>query len=119
MQDHVRIEASDDLVEIEITGKLTKQMYEDFVPLLDQAVRDHGKLRVLFVMRDFHGWTAGALWEDVKFDLGHFRDISRLALVGDKKWQHGMAVFCRPFTTAEVKYFPSLGLEAAREWLKE
>lgn len=56
-------------------------------------------------MREFHGWSMGALWEDIKFDLHHFADIERLALIGDKKWEVGMAVFCKPFTTAKIRYF--------------
>ena len=40
-------------------------------------------------MTGFQGWDAGAAWEDLKFDLKHFGDIERLAMVGDKKWQHG------------------------------
>ena len=42
-------------------------------------------------MKDFHGWDAGALWEDIKFDLKHFSDIERVAMVGEKKWQKGMS----------------------------
>ena len=70
-------------------------------------------------MTDFHGWQVGALWEDIKFDAKHFRDIERLALVGDRQWEKGMAVFCKPFTTAKVRYFPSEKLDEAANWLQE
>jgi len=43
--------------------------------------------------------------KDIKFDIKHFADIERLAMVGDKKWQHGMATFCKPFTKATIRYF--------------
>lgn len=119
MESKVRVETSGDRVEVHVTGKLTRQMYEEFVPVIETAVREHGKLRLLFVMKDFHGWTAGALWDDVKFEVRHFRDISRLAIVGEKAWQHGMAVFCKPFTTAKVKYFETSELDAARAWLSQ
>ena len=86
---------------------------------MDKQIQDHGKLRILFVMRDFHGWTAGALWEDTKFDLKHWRDIERLAIVGESKWEQGMATFCKPFTTAKIKYFDESQLDAARAWVAE
>ncbi len=35
-------------------------------------------------MHDFHGWSAGVLWEGVKFDWKHYGDIERLAIVGEK-----------------------------------
>jgi hypothetical protein len=107
-----------EIVEIQVTGKLTKEDYRRFVPRIDDMVRQHGKVRILFDMVDFHGWKAGALWEDVKFDMKHFTDIDRLAIVGDKQWEKGMAVFCRPFTSAKVRYFDRSRIEEARTWLR-
>ncbi|TWT85543.1 hypothetical protein Pla123a_03500 [Posidoniimonas polymericola] len=109
--------AQGNLVEIEVTGKLNKEAYEIFVPEIEQRISEHGKIRVLVVMHDFHGWEAGALWEDLKFDVKHFNHIERLALVGESKWEKGMSVFCRPFTTAKIKYFDHTEVDSAREWV--
>src|SRR5262245_35725626 len=95
-------EASGKILMIDLSDKLTKKDYEQFTPKVERAVRDHGKIRMLVWMHDFHGWSMGALWEDIKFDLRHFTHIERLALVGDKRWEAGMAMFCKPFTTAQV-----------------
>lgn len=103
---------------VTVSGKLTKEDYERFLPQVEQMIRQHGKIRVLFDMHDFHGWTAGALWQDVKFDLKHFADIERLALVGDKAWEKGMAVFCRPFTAAKVRYFTREQFDQAKAWVE-
>lgn len=119
MESQVRIETAGDVIEVHASGVLTRETYEAFVPVFEAGLREHGKLRVLFVMRDFHGWTAGALWDDLKFDLKHFAGVRRLALVGETKWQQGMSIFCKPFTTAKVRYFPTEELEAARAWLRE
>jgi hypothetical protein len=107
------------ILEVRVRGKLTAEDYQQFVPEVERLIEQEGKLRILFEMRDFHGWEAGALWEDVKFDLKHFNDIERLALIGEKRWQKGMSVFCRPFTTAEVSYYPLDDLERARQWLRD
>lgn len=107
------------LLEVEMTGKLDKAAYERLVPVLERLVHQHGKVRLLVSMRDFHGWTAGALWQDIKFDAKHFNDIERIAMVGEKSWQHGMSVFCKPFTTAKVRYFDQPELSQARAWLTE
>ena len=74
---------------------------------------------ILKQMHDFHGWSAGALWEDLKFDVHYFRDIERLAMVGEKKWQKGMSKFCKPFTTATIRYFDRSQEDEARTWVKE
>lgn len=107
------------VIEVALTGKLTKEAYEEFVPLTEQRIQQFGKVRMLVILHDFHGWDAGALWEDIKFDIKHFNDIERLALVGDSKWEKGMAAFCRPFTTAKIKYFDQSEIEAARQWIQE
>jgi hypothetical protein len=74
---------------------------------------------MLVQMHEFHGWELGALWEDVKFDAKHFTDIERLALVGESKWEAGMAAFCRPFTTASIKYFDHSKEAEAETWIRE
>jgi hypothetical protein len=107
------------LLAVQVSGKLVKADYEHFVPEFERLVRLHGKLSVLFDMTGLHGWTADALWEDTKFATHHFSDIDRLAMVGKKKWQEGMATFCKPFTKAMVKYFDHTAAAEARKWLKE
>ena len=107
------------LLHVQVGGKLEKTDYEQFVPEFERLVRIHGKLRVLFVMTDFHGWEASAAWEDFKFGVKHFADMERIAMVGEMKWQHGMAIFCRPFTKALVRYFDHAEAAAARRWLNE
>jgi hypothetical protein len=110
-------EAADRLLEVHISGKLTKEDYAHFGPAFDRMIQEHGKIRMLVDMHDFHGWTAGALWEDVKLDFKHFSHIERLALVGETKWEKGMSAFCRPFTTATIKYFDRSQEAEARTWI--
>ena len=107
------------LLHVKVTGKLTREAYATLAPVVDEQIHEHGKVRILFEMHDFHGWTAGALWEDLKFDYKHWKDIERLAIVGESKWESGMAVFCKPFTTAKIKYFDHANLEDAKAWLAE
>ncbi len=104
---------------LHIGGKLVKTDYEQFVPEFERLLRQHGRLRVLFDMSDFHGWEGSAVWEDIKFDIKHFADIERLAMVGNKKWQHGMATFFMPFTKATTRYFDRADISEARKWLDE
>jgi hypothetical protein len=102
-----------------LTGKLTKEDYERLIPEVERLINEHGKLRMLVRMHEFHGWTTGALWQDIQFDLRHFRDIERLAIVGEKAWEHGMAIFCKPFTTAAIRYFDRSDASRADDWIRE
>jgi hypothetical protein len=115
----LQLEADGRILTVSATGTLNREDYERFVPEFERLIKQHGKIRVLFVMSDFRGWDAGALWEDLKFDFRHFNDIERLAMVGDKAWEQGMSLFCKPFTTAKVRYFDEAQIDEARQWLRE
>ena len=107
------------LVAVHVTGKLVKADYERCVPELERLIRQHGKLRLLFELTGFHGWEAGALWDEIKLDTKLFADIERIAMVGDKKWEHGVATFYKPFTRATIRYFDQANAAEARKWLRE
>jgi hypothetical protein len=105
-------------LEVHVSGKLTHDDYLQFVPAFERLVQQYGRVNVLFDMVDFHGWEAEALWDDVRFDIKNFADIDKLAMVGDKAWEKGMSVFCRPFTRAHIRHFDSSDIRSAQEWLK-
>jgi hypothetical protein len=112
-------EAGGSILTLSLSGKLTTADYESFAPEVERAIKAHGKVRMLVRLTDFHGWTLGAVWADLKFDVHHFADIERLALVGDKRWESGMAGFCRPFTTATIRYFDKSKEDDAAAWIHE
>lgn len=112
-------DSASNVISLHVSGKLTRDDYAFFVPEVEKLIAKHGKIRVLFDMEDFHGWTAGALWQDLKFDVQHFRDVERIAMIGDKAWEHGMATFCRPFTSARIRYFDRSGADEATAWITE
>ena len=103
---------------LQASGKFSAEDYQHFIPEVERLISKLGKIRILFEMHDFHGWDAGALWEDIKFDFKHFSDIERLAIVGDKKWEEWMAKFCKPFTTAAIRYFDVTHTEEAQAWIQ-
>jgi ubiquinone/menaquinone biosynthesis C-methylase UbiE len=105
------------ILEACVSGKLTHGDYQRFGPEFVRLVKQHGKINVLFEMVGFRGWKTAALWDDIKLDLNHFAGIEKLAMVGDKKWQRGMSKFCRPFTTARIRYFDHTAASEARAWL--
>lgn len=104
---------------VRASGKLTKADYERFVPETERLIGTYGKIRILIEMADFHGWEMGALWEDIKFDIKHFNDIERLAIVGETRWEQAMATFCKPFTSAAIQYFTADQRDQALTWIRD
>ena len=101
------------LLHVKVTGKLTKDSYEAFAPLVNEQIEEHGKVRIMFEMHDFHGWTAGALWEDLKFDFKHWKDIERLAIVGKSKWEAAWPSF------ANHSRLPRSNTSIMPSWMKQ
>ncbi len=40
-------------------------------------------------------------------------------MIGEKKWEKGMSVFCKPFTTAKIRYFDRSAMDEAQAWLEQ
>ncbi len=96
---------------VKISGKLSAEDYEILEPGVEALIESSGKIKILFVMHDFHGWDLGAVWEDIKFATKHCRDIEKILMAVESKWEKWM------ITLSSIKYFEA-GQEAeARQWL--
>lgn len=103
---------------VNLTGRLDKEDYERLVSEVEQRGKQHDEIRMMVEVHDFQGWDAGVSWEDVDADTQHFNDLKRLAVVGEKKWEEGLAKFSKPFTTAEVRFFEPAEAPHARVWIE-
>jgi hypothetical protein len=106
------------IITLKFREKLDKGDYDEFVPMIESQIEHGSPIRMVVELHDFQGWTAGALWEDTKFAARHFNDIERLAVVGEARWETGVTVFVKPFTSADVRYFMVDAREKAREWVR-
>lgn len=108
----------DDVVGIAARGKITAEDYEHVViPSIEKKLKEHDKIKLLFVMSHFDGMELAALWEDATFGLKHWTDFSHLALVTDEEWTKNMTAFFAWMVPAEVRVFTVGEEEAARAWL--
>jgi hypothetical protein len=101
---------------VDAHDKLTRSDYERFVPQIERLIERHGKINFVARLVDLDGVEVAALWEDLKFDVKHYDDVERVAIVGDRRWMEWMAQFCKPFTTAEVEYFTPERFDEAVAW---
>lgn len=109
----------DKVLGFKLSEKLHDEDYKTFVPLVDKAIADHGKTRILAQLHDFKGWDLHALWDDIKFSTTHCTKIEKIAIVGESKWEANMAAFCKPFTMAKIQYFDSAKISDAWKWINE
>jgi hypothetical protein len=107
----------DGVLGVRLSGRLHDEDHDRFVPMVDRATTEQGKVRLLVEFADFHGWSDHALWNDLNFAAEHSRDIERLAMVGATEWEDWMAKVAEPFTKAEIRRFGPEQTDMAREWI--
>jgi hypothetical protein len=104
-----------------IQGKLADEDYQDvLIPALEEATKAGGKIRILFVMENFAGWTPQGAWDDF-INWPRFLSMERFAVVIDENWHDFMtwlfSVFAR-LSHSEIKFFHTGQRKEAWEWLK-
>ena len=105
------------VIGFEATGKLRAEDYRDvLLPVIERAAKD-GDVRVVIVISDFDGLSAGAMWEDLKMGVQHLRAWKRIALVTDVEWMSQMTAMFGWMTPGEVKHFRLSEQPAAIEWV--
>lgn len=105
-------------LELDIQDKLDASDYRRFTALAEDRIRNHGEVNLLVRASNFEGWSPAGLWQDLKFDVRHYNDVSRLALVAEDASREWLATLSKPFTGAAVEFFPDEELESARRWVR-
>jgi hypothetical protein len=104
------------VIGFEASGKMQAEDYRDVVlPALERAAAG-GEVRFVIVMHDFDGMSGGALWQDLKVGVEHWRAWKRIALVTDIEWMKQMTSLFGWMTPGEVKTFALAQRDEAVEW---
>ena len=104
------------VIGFEASGRIRAEDYRDVVlPALEHAAAT-GEVRFVIVMRDFEGMSGGAVWQDLKVGIEHFRAWKRIALVTDIAWMRDLTSLFGWMTPGEVKTFPLARRDEAIQW---
>ena len=100
-------------------GHVTKSDYETvLIPTVEKAVLQHEKLRVYYeIGPDFTGIDAGAVWDDMKIGIQHWRRWERVAIVTDVAWIKNTVWVFGFLIPAEMKVFSTDEAAQARSWI--
>jgi hypothetical protein len=105
------------VIGFEVTGKIEAEDYRDVVlPALERAA-ESGEVRFLIIMPEFHGMSAGALWQDLKIGIEHFRAWKRIAVVTDVDWIQHLTNLFGWMTPGETKTFTLEQRQEAIAWV--
>jgi|GEM_PF-33201 len=107
------------IVAFRVVGKLTPEDYQDFLPRLEPIFEQAGRVSLLLELENFHGWEREAVKADYRFGERCAGHVARLAVVGEKRWEHWLAALAHLFVDAEIRYFDRERIGEAWDWLRE
>jgi hypothetical protein len=107
-----------DVRAIRITGLLRKSEMDAAWAAEARKWGPATRIKALVMMEGFEGFERGADWGDISFLVKHDRQVDKIAIVGDPKWESEMLIFAGAgFRQGQVKFFPPSQLAQARAWL--
>ena len=108
-----------DTVGIRASGQVDSADYETvLVPAVESVLKEHGKVRLLYqIGNDFTGFTAGAMWDDMRLGLAHLGAWEKVAVVTDVGWVAHAASLFRFAMPFPLRVFPLEDRAAAEAWL--
>ena len=113
------IKANEKIYQIKIDDKFTQADMKAYAQELEDAIAKVGQIRLLIVMNQFPKIEPAAFWEDLKFSVKHFKDIERIALVGQPEWEKWYANLVDMLPNIKVKHFYLSNMRTAYNWLNE
>jgi hypothetical protein len=104
------------VIGFEATGKLRAEDYRDVVlPAVERAAAG-GEVRFVIVIPEFGGISGGAVWQDLRVGVEHFRAWKRIALVTDIDWMAQVTALFGWMTPGEVRVFRLAQRDEAIAW---
>ena len=105
-------------LELDVHGMIDDDDVERFVPRAEERIAERGQIGILLNLTDFEGYTASGFWKALRFDVKHYGDVARFALVARQPTKDWVASLSRPFTAADVKFFTADDIDLARSWVQ-
>jgi hypothetical protein len=105
-------------VQVQVMGTVDRNDFEHAQEGLSAHVRKTGGLRLLLDLREFGGWEGiSALGAHLNVARAHAGEAERIAMVGDKAWQHMAQRVASKVLKAETRFFEAAQYEAAKVWV--
>lgn len=117
-----RLKESDKAFGFKVSGHVTADEVEAFLPQLERAIAGRGKrtIGILADVSDMEGTDWDARWEEIKFLSKYAEHIERVAVVGAHKWEQLKAEILggTVLVQAETRYYHGPDVLHAWHWVK-
>lgn len=109
----------ENVIGVVASGEVTADDYESvLMPAVESRLGAHPGLRVLYQLGpDFTGFSSGAMWDDLKLGVSHWRAWEKIAVVTDLDWADHATRFLQFMMPCPVKVFGNGDMAGARAWV--
>ena len=111
--------SSGPVIGYKVVGKVTVEDYRQLEPEVHALVEQYSDVCLLLDLQEFAGEEAKAWLPDLKFGHRFHDKITRMAIVGDKRWEQWLAALADPFYAKDAKFFHPQETDMAWAWLRE
>ena len=113
-------EENGNLMVMRVTGLLKKTEFDAVQAAAAKRLGPNTSVKLMIIEVNFEGWERGVEWGDLSFYAKYGDKITKIAILGNPKWETDLKMFLGAgFRAAPVKFFPSNQIEDARIWLAE
>jgi hypothetical protein len=101
---------------VTLAGILSVEDCQRLLASIDRQL-EAGDARLLLRLEKFEGWHLDSRWREWRPRPARGARVSRIAVVGERRWHPWMAGLLRPFRGAVTGYFAPARLADAERWL--
>ena len=106
------------VLQLSLIGSLDPEAYARADEGIAAHIRQGKGFRLLLDLREFDGWQGlSALAAHLKIASHHIGQAERIALVGDKAWQHMAERIGHALLSAQTQFYDTDHYGAAKTWL--
>ncbi|MEQ9618476.1 MAG: STAS/SEC14 domain-containing protein [Deltaproteobacteria bacterium] len=107
------------IIGFRLKGRIEDEEFDEALGMIEEKLKNHEKLRVYAEVEKVGGMSVNTLMKDIHFNLRHWRDFEKEAVVSDKGWIETWVKFAsRLFPHIEVRHFSFEEKEEAMEWVR-
>lgn len=111
-------DSTDRILSIKISGTLSHEDYESFIPLIDAKVQSGKHLYLLADITEFESITPHALLDDFLAGMKYWWNFEAVAVVGNRKWEENLTKIGDFVSPVDLEYFDADQKKQARAWLE-
>ncbi|MGN7438645.1 MAG: STAS/SEC14 domain-containing protein [Alcanivorax sp.] len=104
-------------IEIVVDGKVTKEEFHEISPKMEAFIEEHGKIKIIEIIKNFAGFDIAVLGEGLMFDMKHLKNFSHCAVICDGGWVGPFTRTIAPFFSVDIRTFAPHEEDVARMWL--